>query len=181
MSRHQPTVQLKGCGDHLFDDTVASAGPDVKVTTIEIDPKHKKVADDAIAHAGMSDRIEVLLGAGMDILPNIRAEVHSGTRPKFDFVFIDADKPNNLNYYNEAIALSRSRACVMVDNVVRRGMVADDQAADEDERVLGARKVRIPWRVSRFLSCVANVGPPGHRCRRDRRSAHGQQPCPDSR
>jgi predicted O-methyltransferase YrrM len=121
---------------------VASAGPDVRVTTIEINPDHAHVAELAIEHAGMSDRIEVLLGAGVEVLPKLRAEIQNGTRPKFDFVFIDADKPNNLNYYNEAIAMCRSRACIIVDNVVRRGMVADDRAADEDERVMGARKVR---------------------------------------
>ncbi len=118
----------------------ASAGPEIKVTTIEVDEHHKAVAEEAIAHAGLSDRIEVLLGAGIDVLPKIRKEVDSGQRPKFDFVFIDADKPNNLNYYNEALAMCRSRACIIVDNVVRGGLLADDSAA-ENPGVKGAREV----------------------------------------
>lgn len=120
---------------------LASSGPNVKVTTIEIDPKHKKVAEEAIANAGLSDRIEVLLGAGVDVLPKIKEEVSNGKRPKFDFVFIDADKPNNLNYFNAAVSMCRSRACVIVDNVVRRGLLADDDVAREDVNVQGARIV----------------------------------------
>lgn len=120
---------------------LASSGPDVKVTTIEIDPGRKAVAEQAIAHAGLSDRIEVLLGAGVDVLAKIREEVDAGRRPKFDFVFIDADKQNNVNYYNQAVAMSRPRGCVIVDNVVRRGMIAYDEDAKADGRVEGARQV----------------------------------------
>ena len=119
----------------------ASSGPDVKVTTIEIDPERKKVAEEAIAKARLSDRIQVLLGAGVDVLPGIKQEVEDGKRPKFDFVFIDADKPNNLNYYNAAVPMCRSRGCIIVDNVVRSGRLADDEAAKEDANVQGARDV----------------------------------------
>ena len=119
----------------------ASSGPDVKVTTIEIDENCKAVAEEAIAHAGLSDRIEVLLGAGVDVLPKVRKEVEEGKRPKFDFVFIDADKPNNVNYYNEAMLMTHSRGCILVDNVVRRGLLADVEAAQKDDRINGAREV----------------------------------------
>lgn len=113
----------------------------VRVTTIEIAPERKAVAEQAIAHAGLSERVEVMLGAGMDVLPKLRQEVARGERSKFDMVFIDADKPNNLNYFNEAIQMVRSRGCIIVDNVVRRGRVADDELAKTDSQVEGARRV----------------------------------------
>ena len=53
----------------------------------------------------------------------------------------DADKPNNLNYYNEIVPMTRSRGCIIVDNVVRGGRVADNEAAKQDARVEGTRKV----------------------------------------
>ena len=140
---------------------LASSGPDVKVTTIEIDPQRKKVAEEAIANAGLSDRIEVLLGAGVDVLAEIKKDVDAGKRPKFDFSFIDADKPNNLNYFNAAVEMSRSRAVVMVDNVVRRGGLAEDEAAKEDPNVQGARDViEAAGRDDRVLSCsmIQTVG-----------------------
>ena len=120
---------------------LASSSPDIKVTTIEIDPERKKVAEEAIRNAGLTGRVEVKLGAGVDVLPTIKQDVDEGRRPKFDFVFIDADKPNNLNYYNAAVSMCRSRACVIVDNVVRSGRLADDNAAQEDPNVQGARDV----------------------------------------
>lgn len=120
---------------------MAMSGPEVKVTTIEVDPEHKKVAEQAIAHAGLSERITVHLGAGLDVLPQIHSEVTSNKRPLFDLVFIDADKENNLAYYDYAIRMCRSRACIIVDNVVRSGKLADDEVAKKDSRIQGARKV----------------------------------------
>ncbi|WPG97589.1 Hypothetical protein R9X50_00036700 [Acrodontium crateriforme] len=120
---------------------LASASPDVKITTIEIDPKHKAVAEQAIAHAGLSDRITVLLGAGADVLPKLRTEIEAGTREKFGFVFIDADKPSNLTYLNEAVPMCLPRSVIIVDNVVRRGQLADAEVAKTDAKVAGARQV----------------------------------------
>lgn len=126
---------------------LASSSPDVKITTIEVSEKHKAVAEEAIADAGLSNRIEVLLGAGVDVLPGLRKEVENGRRPKFDLVFIDADKPNNVNYFNDAVPMSRSRACIIVDNVARKGQLAyDDEARaqlseHEAGQALGSRLV----------------------------------------
>lgn len=120
---------------------LASSSEDAKVTTVEIDAKHKAVAEKAHAHAGLSDRIQVLLGSGLQVLPTVHKEVEAGTREKFDLVFIDADKENNLNYLNAAIPMCRSRALIVVDNVVRKGQLADAELATRDPRVAGARRV----------------------------------------
>lgn len=120
---------------------LTSSSDDAKVTTIEIEPKHRDVAERAHAHAGLRDRIEVLLGAGLHVLPKIRREVEEGKRQPFDFVFIDADKENNLQYLNEALPMCRSRSVIVVDNVVRRGQLVDDELARRDDRIAGARRV----------------------------------------
>lgn len=120
---------------------MASSGPDVRVTTIEVEPTHAEIARQAIRAVGLEDRVQVLLGAGKDVLPTLRAEVERGDRSRFDFVFIDADKQNNLLYLREAVAMCRPRAGVVVDNVVRRGALASEEAARNDSRVEGARQV----------------------------------------
>ncbi|KAF7187387.1 O-methyltransferase imqG [Pseudocercospora fuligena] len=120
---------------------LASSGEEVKVTSVEVEAKNKAVAEKAISNAGLSDRVEVLLGPGIEILPQLRKEVEAGNRPLFDFMFIDADKQNNLNYLNEAVQMCRSRAVIVVDNVVRKGNVSSAEAAKTDERVAGSRKV----------------------------------------
>lgn len=118
---------------------LSAASPDTRVTTIEVDPKHKKVADENIAYAGVNDRVEVLLGSGLEVMPRLIEEVRSGKREKFDYVFIDADKENNLAYLILALDMVGPRTCICVDNVVRRGAVADPNATDT--RVQGARKL----------------------------------------
>lgn len=120
---------------------MATAGEHVKVTTIEVDPHHKAVAEENIANAGLSERIEVLLGQGVDVLPKLRDEVLAGKRKPFDFCFIDADKQNNTTYFNLAVEMSRSGTGIYVDNVVRKGKLADAEAAKEDGRVAGSREL----------------------------------------
>ncbi|KIW32806.1 uncharacterized protein PV07_04326 [Cladophialophora immunda] len=118
----------------------AGAGADGRVTTVEVNPETKKVAEENIAHAGLSDRVTVLLGPGVEVLPALLKEVQAGKRPPFDFVFIDADKENNLAYFEWALQMTKRGTCIYVDNVVRRGLLADE-AAKDDPRVAGSRRL----------------------------------------
>lgn len=119
----------------------ASTSPDIKVTTVEIDPDHAAVARKCVDAAGVGDRVEILVGSGVDVVPKIKEEVAAGRRPKFDLVFIDADKVNNLTYLNHSIEMSRQRGCIIVDNVVRKGLVAVAEEAEKFESVRGSRAV----------------------------------------
>lgn len=120
---------------------MATAGDDVKVTTIEVDAQTKAVAEENIAHAGLSDRISVLLGPGIEILPGLLEEVRAGKRRPFDFAFIDADKQNNLAYFNYTLDMIKPRSLIYVDNVVRRGQVVDPVAIKEDTNIQGTRRL----------------------------------------
>ncbi|KIY00613.1 uncharacterized protein Z520_03276 [Fonsecaea multimorphosa CBS 102226] len=118
----------------------AGTGADGKVTTVEVNPETKKIAEENIAHAGLSDRVTVLLGPGVEVLPALLEEVKAGKRPPFDFVFIDADKENNLAYFECALQMVKPRTCIIVDNVVRRGQLADP-AMKDDSRIAGTRRL----------------------------------------
>ena len=118
---------------------MATAGEHVKITSIEVSAHHKAVAEENIANAGLSKQIEVLLGAGIDILPKLKDEVSSGTRKPFDFVFIDADKENNIAYFDLAVEMSRPGTGIYIDNVVRKGKLGDPEAAKQDSRVAASR------------------------------------------
>lgn len=119
----------------------AGGGKGAKVTTIEYNAKHQQVAEENIAHAGLSDQIDVLLGAGLEVLPELLKEVQAGKREPFDFVFIDADKENNLAYFEYALQMAKPKTCIYVDNVVRRGKLADEVAAKKDSRIAGTREL----------------------------------------
>ena len=119
---------------------LARALPDGgRVISLEADPRHAEVARANIARAGLNDRVEVRLGLALDLLPGLA----ESTEP-FDFIFIDADKPNNAAYFDWALRLSRVGAIIIVDNVVRGGDVI--AAASDSPTVQG---------VHRFLERLA--------------------------
>jgi predicted O-methyltransferase YrrM len=106
---------------------------DGSIVTLEYEPRHAEVARRNIEWAGYADRIEVRVGAAADTLPLLAVE----RLQPFDFVFIDADKPNNPVYLEWAIKLGRPGTVIVLDNVVRDGEVAN--AASRDPNVLGSR------------------------------------------
>jgi predicted O-methyltransferase YrrM len=109
--------------------------PDGRLITMEYERRHADVARANIARAGLADRVDVRLGAALDLLPALARE-----RPDpFDLTFIDADKQSNAEYFRWALQLSRVGSLIIVDNVVRGGRVAD--AHSDDPSVLGTRRL----------------------------------------
>ncbi|MFQ4143340.1 O-methyltransferase [Chlorogloeopsis sp. ULAP02] len=107
---------------------------DGHLMTLEADLKHAEVARANIARAGLADVVELRLGKALDTLPQLAAE----GRGPFDLIFIDADKPNNPDYFVWALKLSRPGSLIIADNVVRNGAVVD--AASDDRSVQGVRR-----------------------------------------
>ncbi len=104
---------------------LASENPGLHLTTVEYNAVHVEVARRNIEAAGLSDRVDVVHGAGVDVLARLRDEVRAGTRPPFGFVFIDADKVNNWEYFQLAKQMVKPNSVICVDNVVRKGKLAD--------------------------------------------------------
>jgi len=111
-----------------------AAGAHAKITTIEFNQRHAEAARKNIENAGMQDRVDIKIGAALDVLPALE-----NTAPApYDLIFIDADKANNANYLSWAKKLSRPGSIIIVDNVVRDGKII--QADSEDPNILGTRK-----------------------------------------
>jgi predicted O-methyltransferase YrrM len=108
---------------------------DGRLVTLEIDATHAEVARANIAHAGLSQRVQLRLGPALDTLAQLAAE-RAGP---FDLSFIDADKPNIPAYFKWALQLSRPGSLIVVDNVVRDGAVIE--AASLDASVQGVRRL----------------------------------------
>lgn len=105
------------------------------VVTLELDAENADVARENFRRAGVADRIELIEGPAAESAQRL---IDGGTAP-FDLVFIDADKPSNSLYLKSALALTRSGAVIIIDNVVRDGAVIDGDSADP--RVIGVREV----------------------------------------
>jgi len=108
--------------------------PGGRLITLEAEPKHAEVARANFARAGVGDVIDLRLGRALDTLPQLAAE---GLGP-FDLFFIDADKPSIPEYFDWALKLAHAGSLILVDNVVRKGAVAD--ASSQDPSVQGVRR-----------------------------------------
>lgn len=94
--------------------------PEGHVYTIDNDKKHADVARENIAAAGLSDRITVLEGAGVQVLPTV--ERHG----PFDAVFLDADKGSYDRYGRWAAANLRKGGLLLADNAFYFGQLLED-------------------------------------------------------
>jgi predicted O-methyltransferase YrrM len=96
------------------------------LVSLEAEPKHAEVARQNVARAGFTRSVRILTGRALDLLPQVKSEF----KDPFDFIFIDADKPGTPEYYRWAVELSRPGAVIIVDNVVRKGEVANANTTD---------------------------------------------------
>lgn len=87
--------------------------------SLELDEHHAQVARDNIEYAGLSGRVEILVGEARELLA---AMVESGTTP-FDLIFIDADKEGYPEYLEWSLKLSRPGSLILADNAIRGGGV----------------------------------------------------------
>lgn len=98
----------------------------------------------------------IRIGTALEMLPVLADDA------PVDFTFIDADKPNNTNYYEAAVAISRRGALIVIDNVVRDGEIAD--ADTDDPKVVGSRAVveRVARDPRVEATVIQTVGRKGH-------------------
>src|SRR5919202_4406040 len=102
---------------------------DGRIDTCEVDERHAEVARRYIAESPYADRIHLHLGPALETIERLEGE--------FDFVFIDADKPNYVNYYEAVLPRLSKRGFIAADNTLWSGRVLDD--ADQEE---GTRAIR---------------------------------------
>src|SRR6185437_10847643 len=107
---------------------------DGKLISLELEEKHARVARQNIIAAGLTERVEIRVGPALESLTRLQAEKAG----PFDFVFIDADKPNTGPYFERAMEMCRSGSVIIADNVVRKGLLAD--AMSKDANVQGMRR-----------------------------------------
>jgi predicted O-methyltransferase YrrM len=103
---------------------------DGRLVTIERDPKHARIAREAFAAAGLQDRIELIEGPALEVLPTLK--------PGFDAVFIDADKEPLPHYFAWGMKLLRRGGLLLSDNAFFHGAAVDPN--DQSPNAEGVRK-----------------------------------------
>jgi predicted O-methyltransferase YrrM len=92
-----------------------------------------QVARRYFEEAGVAERIDLRLGPALDTIRQLPVD------DPFDFAFIDADKAEYPDYYEECLRLLRPGGLIMLDNVLRGGEVLN--GASDDPRTLATREV----------------------------------------
>ena len=82
-----------------------------RITSIEANKKNSEAAKLNIQRAGLSDKIEIINGDALEIIP--------GLDNKFDMIFIDAEKKGYMKYLKAAEQKMTKNAVVVADNVKR--------------------------------------------------------------
>jgi len=106
--------------------TICFAEAGAKVTSIEINPKHRDIALENVR--GLD--VEIILGSALEVLPKL---VEEGRQ--FDMVFIDADFDDQLEQFDWAVKLTRPNGCVLLDDVIA-SMFKDGHVEDSSDSIL---------------------------------------------
>jgi predicted O-methyltransferase YrrM len=94
--------------------------------TIEVDPEQEKIIRRYFIEAGIEKKVILHIGEAMKIIPTLDET--------WDLVYIDADKPNYLNYYNLVFDRVRPGGFILADNALWDGKVLDPGNRSKDTR-----------------------------------------------
>jgi caffeoyl-CoA O-methyltransferase len=99
--------------------------------------------------------IELRLAPALETLDGLIAAGESGS---FDFIFIDADKSNYVNYYERALTLLRPGGLMAADNTLRSGKLVDPGNIEPDTLAIHDfnRKLHNDPRIALTLATIGD-------------------------
>jgi len=114
--------------------TMSLALPDDgSVVALDKNQKTNEIAVNFFKKAAQENKINTIIKPALESLKDLK-----DNKKKFDFVFIDADKENNKNYYNQSLDLIDKDGLIVIDNVLWHGEVTDK--AKKDKLTVGIRE-----------------------------------------
>ena len=100
---------------------------DGKLIALDKDKKTTKVAENFFKKAKQEKKIKTIIKPALDSLKDLIKN-----KNKFDLVFIDADKKNYKNYYNQSLHLINTNGLIIIDNVLWYGNVVNKKSNDKN-------------------------------------------------
>ncbi len=91
--------------------------------TIEINDEKEAIINEFIKKTGFTNKIKLIIGNAVEIIPELKE--------MFDLIFIDADKPNYLNYYKAVLPMLKPGGFIIADNVLWSGKVIQHISEDD--------------------------------------------------
>ncbi|MES2559189.1 MAG: class I SAM-dependent methyltransferase [Bacteroidota bacterium] len=108
-----------------------------KLITIDVNAEREEMVNAYIAQAGMEGRIQHIIGDALNIVKTLPYT--------YDLIFIDADKPNYMRYYEMAMEKLNPGGYMLLDNILWSGKVIDENelAKDKDTQLLHSVNERV--------------------------------------
>jgi caffeoyl-CoA O-methyltransferase len=100
-----------------------------RIVSLDVNEETTAVARRYAEEAGVLDRIDYRVGPALEELDRLDGS--------WDLVFIDADKPNYVNYYEAVLPKLADDGFIVADNVLWSGRVVED-GGDESTRAIKA-------------------------------------------
>jgi len=99
---------------------------DGELVTIDKNAERNKIASNFFKKAKQEKKIKTIIGPAVENINDLKKRGQ-----KFDLVFIDADKENYKNYYNQSLDIIEKNGLIIVDNVLWHGEVVDAKKKDK--------------------------------------------------
>ncbi|HSZ84808.1 MAG TPA: O-methyltransferase [Puia sp.] len=103
---------------------------DGKLHTIELRKEDADISMENFRKANMADKIILHMGNALDIIHTLLET--------WDLVFIDADKPNYINYYKLVLPKVRAGGLIIADNVLFHGEVLEEEIKGKNAKAIQA-------------------------------------------
>ena len=121
--------------------SVALALPkDGRIVACDVSDEYTSIARRYWKEAGVADRIDLRIAPATETLAKLIAD---GQSESFDFAFIDADKENYKQYYEQSLKLLRRGGLIAIDNVLWSGRVIDPKVNDADTEAIRALNAQL--------------------------------------
>lgn len=102
--------------------------PEGFLHTIDINEEQEERVQGYFDNSPFATQIRYHIGDAIEIIPTLEGD--------FDLVFIDADKKRNLTYYDMLVDRVPSGGILMIDNVLWKGKVFDENPDNQTKQVL---------------------------------------------
>jgi caffeoyl-CoA O-methyltransferase len=109
---------------------------DGRLVCCELDEGYAERARGHLREAGLGERVEIRVGPALETLRAM------DPAEQFDFAFIDANKTEYIDYFEETLPRLRRNGVILLDNTLRDGTVLDP--GDEAARVTAELNDRLP-------------------------------------
>ncbi len=104
---------------------------DGSLIALDKNKETNKRASDFFKKANQDKKIKTIIKPALESLKELKKKSLT-----FDIIFIDADKDNYRNYYDEVFDLAKKDGLIIIDNVLWHGDVVDENNSDKFTNII---------------------------------------------